>query len=464
MSGRMIVVLDVGKTAAKATLWTAGGELVRREVRPNARPAGECYPCLDVYGIESWLADVLARYARLGDVGAIIPVAHGAAAAIVRDGRLAAPVMDYEFNPAPELRAAYLAGCDGFDETGSPRMGMALNLGLQLYCIEQFYPEVFEGAAQIVPWPQFWAWLMSGVAASEVTSLGSHTDLWAPARNAPSAMAVRRGWAQRMAPLRGAHEKLGPITAAWAARTGLPPDTMVHVGLHDSNAALHAARAYPEFAAGEATLVSTGTWFVSMRSLGDGADAPALPANQGCLFNVDTRGRPAPTALFMGGREAETLSKVALDRPDLQSLLLREAASCVEAGVMVLPTTAPGAGPFPDAAGGWVNQPSSEHAMAAASCLYLALMTDVALDLIGADRVALIEGRFGQASAMVRALAALRPSMAIYSSGGESDVSLGALRLVCPDLAPASTLERVRPLDVDLANYKARWRAAIRAR
>ncbi|MEZ5958560.1 MAG: hypothetical protein R3C27_15260 [Hyphomonadaceae bacterium] len=464
MSGSMIVVLDVGKTAAKVTLWAADGKLVRREVRPNARQTCEHYACLDILGIEAWLADVFTLYARLGHIGAIIPVAHGAAAAIVRGGQLAAPVMDYESSPPAAVRKAYLEQCDDFAETGSPPMGMALNLGLQLHWIAQCYRDALAGDAQIVPWPQYWAWLLSGVAASEVTSLGSHTDLWAPGRNAPSAMAVRRGWAQHLAPLRAAHEALGPLTPEWAARTGLARDTLVHVGLHDSNAALCAARAYPEFAASDATLVSTGTWFVSMRSLANNSAAPTLPANRGCLFNVDVRGCPAPTALFMGGREAEMLSHAALDQPDAQSLLLRRVAACVETGAMILPTMAPGTGPFPDAVGTWINEPSDEATRSGAICLYLALMTDVALELIGAEGAALVEGRFAKVDAMMQALAALRPNMAIYASSGESDVSLGALRLLRSDLAPASALQRIEPLDIELADYKARWRAAISAR
>jgi sugar (pentulose or hexulose) kinase len=34
---------------------------------------------------------------------------------------------------------------------------------------------------------------------------------------------------------------LRPITPAWAARTGLPADTRIHCGLHDSSALLAAS-------------------------------------------------------------------------------------------------------------------------------------------------------------------------------------------------------------------------------
>ena len=57
----------------------------------------------------------------------------------------------------------------------------------------------------------------------------------------------------------------------------------------------------------------------------------------------------------------------------------------------------------------------------------------------------------------VRALASLRPDTAVFVSNAHNDVSYGALRLLIPDLPPATGLVRVAPLDDDLTAYKARW-------
>ena len=118
-----------------------------------------------------------------------------------------------------------------------------------------------------MPWAQYWSWLLSGVAASEVTSLGCHTDLWQPLARRPSDLAVKRGWSERFAPLRNAGAVLGPLRATWAERTGLSSSVQVHCGLHDSNAALLAARSFPQLASNESTVLSTGTWFIAMRTL-----------------------------------------------------------------------------------------------------------------------------------------------------------------------------------------------------
>jgi sugar (pentulose or hexulose) kinase len=465
VSERLIIVLDVGKTATKLSLWTPAGELLQRVVRANVRRSGPHYPVLDVEGIEAWLEQGLGALAQCGDVGAIVPVAHGAAAAIVRGGVLAAPVMDYEYDPPEDIRADYARERGDFSETGSPPMAMALNLGLQLHCIEQTHPDAFRGEAMFLPWAQFWAWKLSGVAASEVTSLGVHTDLWAPWRREASGLAKRRGWAERLAPMRHAREKLGTISAEWAHRTGLPADTSVHVGLHDSNAALVAARVYPEFACGEAVLVSTGTWFVAMRTpAGNSARAGQLTSGHGCLVNVDVEGRPAPTALFMGGRELELLGGEPIDAASHQAALLDAAKACVHSGSMVLPTMAAGTGPYPTARGEWRAEPGDPIARGAAAALYAALMTETGLGLIGASGAVLIEGRFGRAELYARALASLRPDMNVYVGGAESDVAFGALRVLAPGARALDALIRVAPLEWDLGSYARAWRAAIASR
>lgn len=465
MSDRMVVVLDVGKTMAKASLWDSAGALVRRIVRPNARCFSGEYPALDAAGVEVWLGDALKQFAGLGNIGAIIPVAHGAAAAIVRDGALAAPPMDYEYEPSKEHREAYQRQRDAFSHTGSPAMGLALNLGQQLHCLEAIRPDLSSGDAAILPWPQYWAWVLSGVAASEATSLGSHTDLWSPARGGASDMAVRRGWAARLAPLRKARDVLGPILPHWVKRTGLPADVQVYTGLHDSNAALYAARGFPEIAGRDATVISTGTWFVSMRSLGSGSefDPETLPDDRNCLVNVDTEGRPAPTALFMGGREIELLGGADIDAPERQNPMMAAMQAVVSQEVMVLPTMASGTGPFPNARGGWTRAPADASESGAAIALYAALMCDVGLDLVGANGPVLIDGRFGRCVPFARALASLREGARVFIGGEESDVSFGALRVARPHMKPNVAPKGASPLGLDLSAYRSMWRDRISA-
>lgn len=462
MSARWMVVLDVGKTLSKLTLWDEEGRLIERRTRPNQRVYEGRYLALDAAGIERWLMSALADFARMGPVGAIIPVAHGAGAAILRDGRLACAPMDYEEPVPPAERERYEKDRDPFALTGSPALPDGLNLGVQLHRLEQLAPEACHGNVMILPWAQYWGWILSGVAASELTSLGCHTDLWRPAGATPSALAKKRGWADKLAPLRAAGDCLGPITPQVARQTGLKASVAVYCGLHDSNAALLAARGFPEIADREAAILSTGTWFVAIRSPGRGVtpDLAGLPERRDCLVNVDVHGKPLPSARFMGGREIEILTgdscqiDIALDQPGMLAAL----PDVLARGAMVLPTLAPGVGPYPHGRGRWLAMPEDHHARRAAICLYAALVADTSLDLIGARERLLIEGRFAEAEVFVRAVATLRPDMAVYVSHAHNGVAYGAMRLIDSGLPSSGALLRVQPLEADLADYKARWR------
>jgi sugar (pentulose or hexulose) kinase len=459
---RCTIVLDVGKTNAKLTLWDAEGRLLQRRVRPNERVSAPGYQALDAAGLEDWLAGTLSEFAREADVGTIVPVAHGAAAALVsHEGLFTAP-MDYEDEATAEDRAAYERGRDSFTQSGSPSLPQGLNLGMQLHRLERLtapWPE----DVRIVTWPQYWAWRLCDVMATEVTSLGCHSDLWRPRERTYSDLARSRGWAQRMAPLRRAGEPLAAITAEWATRTGLPRNCLVLCGLHDSNAALLAARGHAEIADNDATVLSTGTWFVAMRSPSAQAsiDTSTLAETRDCLINVDVQGRPVPSARFMGGREAELIAGLdthaLTDNYDPQRLIDRLPA-LLESGAVALPTFARGFGPFARAIGEWRNKPVDAGDQRAITGLYLALMADASLDLIGSRERLLIEGRFAEAVIFIRALAALRPEQKLYVSNAHNDVPYGALRLVQPALPPSSPLMPVEPLPVDFRAYARQWR------
>lgn len=464
MSNRCTVVLDVGKTHAKLTLWTAEGSLIERRSRANPALVSGVYRALDAAGIEMWAAEVLADFASLGHVGTIIPVGHGAAAALIRSGQLACAPLDYEQPIPTPTRGRYDAIRDQFSQTGSPSLPNGLNLGAQLFFLEELMPSLGQADVTILLWPQYWAWILCGTAASEVTSLGCHTDLWCPTRSRPSLMSIARGWAQRFAPLRRAGEVLGTLRPEWVARTGLPADTQVLCGLHDSNAALLAARGFPQIAHHEATVVSTGTWFVAMRSPNNivHADAAIVPENRDCLINVDVDGKVIPSARFMGGRELELLSQSwteRLDCPD-QQRMLDAVAEVVSEGSMALPTLTPGCGPYPHARHRWYREPKHSDTHRAAAGLYAALAMDAALTLIGASNVILIEGRFAEAEVFVRALATLRPDDALYVSHAHNGVPYGALRLLNPQLPGPAALRHVDPLSIDLTSYADHWRSA----
>jgi len=460
-SGRYIVV-DIGKTLAKVSLWSADGCLLDRQTRANRKVELDGIARLDAGGIADWLPQALAKYAG-NPIAAIIPVAHGAGVVALKRQALAFAPIDYEADLPDELPEAYRAARNPYTLTGSPALPAGLNLGAQLYWLEHRSPGCLRGCT-LLPWAQYWSWFLSGVATTEVTSLGCHSDLWIPSEGRFSPLAVRSGWADRFAPIVTASEAIGTIRTELADATGLPAEAVVHAGLHDSNAALLAARGFSEFAKSDLTVLSTGTWFVCMRVPLSDWDAAKLDEKRDCLINVDPFGNPIPSARFMGGREIESLIEIDTRRVDIkpdQPHLLEAVDFVVESRAMVLPTLAEGTGPFPHHQGGWINRPVDWFSRRAGACLYAALVADTSLNLIGSKDALLVEGRFAEAEVFIRALAALRPASKVFAANEHNDVALGALRLIDPELAPAGALRRIEPLADDITSYRAAWTSRI---
>lgn len=469
MTGGWTIVIDVGKTHCKATLWDDGGDCVARRSRPNRRVTAGVGVVLDVIGIEQWLVAVLSEFARFGPVESIVPVAHGAGASLICAGRLQRAPLDYEWAGVACDRAAYENQRDRFAASGSPALPAGLNLGIQLHWLESQSSADFRDA-RILPWAQYWAWLFSGVAASEVTSLGCHTDLWRPYEGVPSELAIRRGWAEKFAPLAAADAVLGTLKSDWVKATGLSAGVKIYCGVHDSNAALLAALCHPAIGGHDATVLSTGTWFIAMRSPASGASAVPLQESRDCLVNVDTRGKPVPSSRFMGGREIEIvagsharphgLTDAGADAgaDDAQKAA---AISAIVSGQMILPSYVAGVGPFPRGVPRSVGiRPDADRS--ALALVYAALLADVSLDLIGSCDTLVIEGRFSASPTFVQTLASLRPASAVLV-GDPDGVAHGALRLANVACTSPTQWQRVAPLPMDLGDYRARWREAAAA-
>lgn len=449
---------------SKVSLWSRDGEMLDRRVRANAVIEIDGIRRLDIAGIGAWLVETLAAHAGQA-LEFIVPVGHGAGVVALVDDAVAFAPLDYEQGIPDEILASYRAIRDPFAASGSPALPAGLNLGSQLYWLEQLYPEAMEQAT-LLPWAQYWAWFLSGQAVSEMTSLGCHSDLWAPDLGRFSPLARRRGWAERFAPLAKAGDEIGTLRAPIAAATGLSPKIRVLAGIHDSNAALLAARGFGELVRKEMTTLSTGTWFVAMRTADEVVSTSSLPEGCDCLVNVDAYGQPIPSARFMGGREIETVIELDTRQVDIkpdQPALLGAVSQVLASRTMLLPTLAPGCGPYPHGQGRWLKRPEDWYARRAAACLYAALVADAALDLIGSKERLLIEGRFAEAEVFVRALASLRPDTAVYVANAHNDVSFGALRLLDSSLTPCGDLVLVQLLDADLETYRSAWHAELGA-
>jgi hypothetical protein len=87
----------------------------------------------------------------------------------------------------------------------------------------------------------------------------------------------------------------------------------------------------------------------------------------------------------------------------------------------VLLTLAAEVGPFPHHPGRCIAMPADAAERRATVSLYVALVADLALDLIGACGHILVEGQFAEAEVFVRARARLRPKDRVYLTNPENE-------------------------------------------
>lgn len=457
-----IAIVDIGKTNAKMlVVETAGGGIVWSAERQNISLQGIPVRQLDVRGLEEWLVEQLAAAPQRRLIQAIVPIAHGAAAVLL-DGKgrvLLAP--DYEDPLFETVAADYRGQRDSYRETFSPTLPLGLNLGRQLFFLDTRYPDIFTRCAHLLLYPQYWAWRLCGVMASEITSLGCHSDLWHVTDARFSDLAIRREWDRKFPPRRMASDSLGTIHADLAQRTELDPACRVLCGIHDSNAS-YLCHLIEHPGDTPFCVVSSGTWTVVMAHARGQADLGRLCAGYDMLANIDAFGAPVATARFMAGREFAIIAgtdglRATPGADDLLALIAR--------GAMALPAFSTAGGPFAGHAGRLLAaEQLSSAERAALATIYVALMTDLLLDLLAAAGDIIVDGPLAANLLYCGVLAALRPrqrvrrpetrpapvSAALYLAGIHRDA--------VP--APAATLPLSLP---QLLTYRRAWRAHLPA-
>lgn len=448
---RFVAVIDIGKTNAKVVLVDLEKSAeIAVEKTPNTVAPGPPYPHFDTERLFDFVLNSLANLAKANRIDAISITTHGATAALVAsDGALALPVLDYEHYGSDSVRAEYETVRPPFAETGSPPLSGGLNLGAQLFWQAKTFPTEFARVRHILMYPQYWAFRLTGVAASEATSLGCHTDLWNPWERTFSTLVNQSGsktgteWKNLFPPTHNASHILGMLKPDLAKQIGLPDTIPVHCGIHDSNASLLPWLGLPDksFA-----VVSTGTWVIS---LAVGARRVDLDPARDTLINVNAKGEPTPTARFMGGREFDQIARgarAALEQ-DLQVVLRDQ--------IMLLPALENASGPYPARRHSWTpHKPRSDGERFAAASFYCALMTATCLDLIGAEGPVIVEGPFAGNPHFLAMLGAALQRPVFTNKGSTTGTAIGAAMLAGSSSLPSQQLSGNPDARGDLQSYR----------
>lgn len=427
MTIKNVAVIDIGKTNVKLTLVRLN-DLNEIDIltQPNDVLPGPPWPHYNVESHWVFLLNGLHNFQKLHGIDAISVTTHGACIALLDNmGNLVAPILDYEHTGPDEFEVEYNNIRPSFSETGSPRLPMGLNVGAQLYWMFSKNRELKAKTASIVTYPQYWGHRLTGVAATDLTSLGCHTDLWDPYSRKTSSLAEKLGVSAKIANTISSHDILGVILPEIAYQTGIDPDTPVYCGIHDSNASLlpHVINQPGSF-----SVVSSGTWVIVMSI---GGKQPDLDPSKDLLINVNAFGDPVPTARFMGGREYELLIGEKTIEPtdkEIEIVLLEQS--------MLLPAVVKETGPFGGRKSNWLgDEPSiGSNKRAVATGFYLALVTAHCLGLIGHMGPVIIEGPFAKNRCYCMMLASVT-GCEVRAMNGETGTSQGAAMLCAEDMS-----------------------------
>lgn len=454
----VVAVFDVGKTNVKLSAASQDGVILETLSAPNQVLDGPPYRHHDLAALESWLLAGLADLGQRHAISAIVACAHGSGGVLVDHEGAVMPMVDYE-QPIPEhVATKYRQIVGSYRERGSAVMLGAAHLARQMLWQEMEWPEQFARAKAFVPTPQYWALRLSGVLATEVTSLAAQSHLWACADSRQAELVRKKGWEHLMPPLRPAWETLGPLKPELARRTGLSADTRVLCGVHDSSANFYR---YQAAGLSDMTVVSTGTWIVLLTDR-TGVDFDAERPGHAC--NADVFGNPMPGMLTMGGREFQAVAGAARGPASVEML-----ERIVATNTMALPTFGSDDGLFPGTArqgrftGTLAELPEARFTLAV---LYAALLTVTCLDDFPAARSVILDGNFVTDPLYGRLVARLMSGSKVLVSRNTTGTATGAAML-------ASHESRTRPAPLaieqpdadglpDLSSYRARWRTLTR--
>ena len=300
MSTPVILIFDVGKTNKKLLLFNEQYQLLHEEsIQPEEIKDEDDFACEDIAALTQWIWQQYWKYfaSEVYDVKAVNFSAYGASFVHLNDFyKPLTPLYNY-LKPYPEkLQQQFYTKYGGESliakQTASPVLG-SLNSGMQLYRLKYEQPHVYEQIRYSLHLPQYLSFIISARAATDITSVGCHTQLWDFNIHKYHKWVYDEGMRTKFAPIyRG--DKI--VHAQNSTRK-----VAIGIGLHDSSAALipYLASFTEPF-----VLLSTGTWCISLNPFNHSM-LTDLELHQDCLCYLSYTGKPVKASRLFAGHEHE---------------------------------------------------------------------------------------------------------------------------------------------------------------
>jgi sugar (pentulose or hexulose) kinase len=294
MKESVIAIFDIGKTNKKLLLFDKDLHIVSEKEEKFAEVKDDDgFECDDIERIEAWIRESLSSLIKADkyDLKAVNFATYGATLAYLDEtGKRLTPIYNY-LKPIdekiPESLYKRYGGRDEFcRRTASPALGM-LNSGIQPLWLRATKPDLFSRVKDILHFPQYLSYLVTGKITSEHTSIGCHTALWdfdnmeyhswikAYGLNLPQ-----------------------PVPAETTNEVLIEGKKIsVGIGIHDSSASL---APYFSLNKGKFLLLSTGTWCINMNPFNN-EKLTAEQLDNDCLCYMSITRQPVKSSrLFLG--------------------------------------------------------------------------------------------------------------------------------------------------------------------
>ncbi len=353
MENYHIAVLDIGKTNKKILLYDSGLNIVDEKFTriPEIEAQGTLIDDIDT--LKLWILDTLSTLSKEYIIKVISASAHGATYSMLdQQLHIAVPQVAYNTDPGDEFHLKFYQKCGDplalQQTTATPNFNLLINPAKGIFFTQEKYAESYKNVRHIVLYAQFFgAWLTGNICA-DPTYVGNHSYLWDFDKGDWSEVTDRLG-IRNLLPktFKNPWDSLGCIRPEIALQTGLPSDTIVTVGIHDSNASM---LPYIISMKEPFLLNSTGTWCVIMNEK-EKVKFEEDELGKVVFYNLNAFWKPIKTAIFLGGMEFEHYTDIlqrmhgrsdfpAFNEEVYQKIIL-------DNNKFILPSVARGIGQFP---------------------------------------------------------------------------------------------------------------------
>lgn len=429
----VIAIFDVGKTNKKLFLFDEQYRIIfERTARFTETVDEDGAPCENLESLRLSVFDSLREVFRRKDlvIKAINFSTYGASLVYIdEEGRPLTPLYNYLKEYPAALQEQFYNNYGGEKafsvQTASPVLG-SLNSGMQLYRLKYTQPDIFQRVKYALHLPQYMSYLLSGIACSDITSIGCHTNFWDFKQNNYHTWVIKEGVLEKLAPLLSSGEVM---PAAFPGN-----NYAVGTGLHDSSAALipYLVNFHEPF-----ILISTGTWCISFNPFNDTPLTDEELAAD-CLCYMTFQGKPVKASrLFAGYEHEQQLKRIAAHfnqhtghyrNIDFDSNIIRTLKERNKQDHALLP-------PDPKLLQASVFGQRDLHSFSTDTEAYHQLMLDIAQQQYIATKRVLngttvkrifVDGGFSKNAIYMNLLAALFPEIEIFAASMAQATAMGA--------------------------------------